>query len=418
MFRALRTTLAGLAAAAALAGAHPEAGASHGRATDRAEGAKTFLMHYMPWYQTPEVSGRWGAHWTGWEKQHDPEQTDKHGMPDIYSHYHPLIGLYDSADPHAVECQLQQMKLAGVDGVVPDWYGTIDHYDYLPIHRATKVLFEQAGKVGLTFAVCYEDRTVEELVKAGKAENDNRAAPIAESFRWVEDHWFASPHYQRYMGRPLVLTFGPIYVKDAAAWRSAFGTLDERPTFFALHHLWKGIEADGGFTWAHARAFEGTPTADEMVERLAGVFGSPSSDPARVITSALPGFHDIYATSYHSIPHRGGETLRWHLDAAMRVDSPIVQLVTWNDYGEGTMFEPTHEFGYLFLETLQRARRDEARKLGTTFAYSTEDLRLPARLYRARKAEAAPASALDRIASMINRGDTASARRALDRLDP
>ncbi len=28
--------------------------------------------------------------------------------------------------------------------------------------------------------------------------------------------------------------------------------------------------------------------------------------------------------------------------------------MTWNDYGEGTMIEPTKEFGYGFLNTLQK----------------------------------------------------------------
>ena len=31
----------------------------------------------------------------------------------------------------------------------------------------------------------------------------------------------------------------------------------------------------------------------------------------------------------------------------------MVQLITWNDYGEGTMIEPTMEFGYTMLEHVQ-----------------------------------------------------------------
>ncbi|NBS55380.1 hypothetical protein EBT23_07505, partial [bacterium] len=26
---------------------------------------KTLLMHYMPWYETPQGRGKWGSHWTG-----------------------------------------------------------------------------------------------------------------------------------------------------------------------------------------------------------------------------------------------------------------------------------------------------------------------------------------------------------------
>jgi hypothetical protein len=106
---------------------------------------KTWLMHYMPWYETPEVRGHWGSHWTGHEKQHQPNQKKANGLPDIWSHYHPLIGLYDSTDPNVLECQLLQMKIAGVDGVIVDWYGLGKVADYPNIHKATQAVFEAAG---------------------------------------------------------------------------------------------------------------------------------------------------------------------------------------------------------------------------------------------------------------------------------
>ena len=84
------------------------------------QAGKILLMHYMPWYTTPAVSGEWGGHWRGWQSQHHPDQTTTNGLPDIWSHYHPLIGVYDSSDPDVLECQLLQMKLAGIDGVLAD----------------------------------------------------------------------------------------------------------------------------------------------------------------------------------------------------------------------------------------------------------------------------------------------------------
>jgi hypothetical protein len=30
-----------------------------------------------------------------------------------------------------------------------------------------------------------------------------------------------------------------------------------------------------------------------------------------------------------------------------------LQLITWNDFGEGTMFEPTVEFGYSYIEKIK-----------------------------------------------------------------
>src|SRR5437899_6722803 len=53
---------------------------------------KILMMHYLCWYETPSIRGRWGAHWTGPNSKHDPATTDTAGLPNLWSHYHPLIG--------------------------------------------------------------------------------------------------------------------------------------------------------------------------------------------------------------------------------------------------------------------------------------------------------------------------------------
>ncbi|MEM7680713.1 MAG: glycoside hydrolase family 71/99-like protein [Planctomycetota bacterium] len=376
---------------------------------------KRLLMHYMPWYQTPDVTGYWGGHWTGWAAGHNPEQIDAQGKPDIWSHYHPLIGTYDSSDPDVLECHLLQMKLAGVDGVIVDWYGIGQAADYPPNQVASVALFEACAKLGLEFSVCYEDRTVEQMIREGEITPDAVAAHLTETFQWLEEHWFSAEHYTRVEGRPLLLNFGPIFVSDPAHWRTAFDALQDKPLFFALHHLWRDIGADGGFAWVHYDAWKDARTEAQVVANLQGVFDRTSKDPTRVIPSAVPGFKDVYKNPHPRLPHRNGQTLRETLRAAMAGDSPLVQLVTWNDYGEGTIFEPTHEFGYLFLEILQDARRAE---LGPSFAYTHADLRLPARLLELRRAGNAPAERLDHISALLRDGQVDAARAALDALAP
>ncbi len=46
--------------------------------------------HYMPWFQTPELSGYWGNHWTMANK--NPEEFIN-GQRSIASHYYPLLDL-------------------------------------------------------------------------------------------------------------------------------------------------------------------------------------------------------------------------------------------------------------------------------------------------------------------------------------
>ena len=81
--------------------------------------------------------------------------------------------------------------------------------------------------------------------------------------------------------------------------------------------------------------------------------------------------------------------------------------------GEGTMIEPTVEFGYTFLEAVQEARR---RERGPEFRFTAADLRLPERLLEMRRAGRVPAAALDRIARRLKEGACGEARRELDGL--
>ena len=98
------------------------------------------------------------------------------------------------------------------------------------------------------------------------------------------------------------------------------------------------------------------------------------------------------------------------------------------------MIEPTHEFGYAFLEILQGARHkgteaDRRAGPGCRCAdtsspirvcpriVTADDLRLPARLYALRKSAAAgkpSGQTLDQIARLLADGDCDHARRLLD----
>ena len=66
------------------------------------------------------------------------------------------------------------------------------------------------------------------------------------------------------------------------------------------------------------------------------------------------------------------------LDLAIQNKNSIdaLQLVTWNDFGEGTMYEPTYEFGFKMLTNLQT-------KLGVN--YTEYELQQIYRLFQLRK---------------------------------
>jgi len=49
-------------------------------------------------------------------------------------------------------------------GVIVDWFGSADYYDYATINRNTTQLFEYTRRAGLKFAICYEDQTIQRFI--------------------------------------------------------------------------------------------------------------------------------------------------------------------------------------------------------------------------------------------------------------
>ncbi|NJK32485.1 MAG: hypothetical protein HC927_08765 [Deltaproteobacteria bacterium] len=371
------------------------------------------MAHYMPWYETPQFRGAWGIHWAGPNGEFDPGTIGANGRPEIFSNYFPLIGLYDSVDPAVVECQLLQMKLAGIDGVIADWYGLSDAADYAEIHEATELLFARAGELGMSFAACFEDRSIQFRVQSGQLAPSGVQADLTGTFQWMQANWFNAPHYLKRQGRPVLLQFGPIFLTNGAVWEQALSGLAVRPWLAALHNLWTLVPADAAFMWVHWETWNGYPPVPIVKQRWIDRIGQVSGDATRVIPSAVAGFDDVYTDQiFPFLDHRGGQTFREALQVAMDGPWEMVQLVTWNDYGEGTMMEPTVEFGYTFLEIVQEERR---RELGASFAFTAADLRLPARLLELRRGGGANGGVLDQIAAWLALGDVASARAAMDR---
>lgn len=336
------------------------------------DGSPLLLTHYMPWYATKDVSGAWGWHWT--MNHFDPEQRKWDDQREIASHDHPLIGPYDSGDDHALECHALLMKIAGLDGVVIDWYGTSDLNDHAMNHRNTQKFIPWLKKAGLGFAVCYEDQAVKSL------KNGEDVRQAGKDLQWAEEHFFADPSYVRQDGRPVLLVFGPQHLK----WKFELAT---KPLVFGLPHLAKDNGLDGAFAWPPVAGGRTLPP-EQWKKELAHIYAQKPP----FIATAFPGFKDIYQLagvhdSYGGIAPRNGRTFSESLELALQSRAPIIQLATWNDYGEGTMIEPTRNHGYRHLEKLPRCG-------------SPADLRLPVMLYQLRK-RGGDASKLDEASARM-----------------
>ncbi|MEY4108116.1 MAG: hypothetical protein RL181_2458, partial [Bacteroidota bacterium] len=117
-------------------------------------------VHYMPWFKSKEYSGAWGLHWT--MRNQNPDRVLPNGNREIASHYYPLIGPYDSADPDVIDYHLLLMKYTGVDGILIDWYGSHNVLDYGVNLENTREIVKGAERVGIRFAIVYEDASAAE----------------------------------------------------------------------------------------------------------------------------------------------------------------------------------------------------------------------------------------------------------------
>ncbi len=305
-------------------------------------------MHYMSWFETNSSSSnnQWGYHWRMANK--NPNTMDSNGRREIASHYYPLIGPYHSGDKDVIENHLLMMKYAGIDGILIDWYGTYNLNDYRMVKENTDQLIAMLDKVGMEYAIVYEDRFLGNIVQAGLAPTTVSAART--DFNFLQSNYFGDSNYIKINNKPLLLNFGPITLTTPAEWTSAFSDLSTKPTFLTLWNESSeaGANASGEYAWVYKNSSYLSDFYQNTAPKLSVAMGS-----------AYPGFHDFYAeggtatTIGWTIDHKNGATLDETLALSKAANLNYLQLITWNDFGEGTMFEPTVEFGYTYVEKVK-----------------------------------------------------------------
>jgi hypothetical protein len=376
----------------------------------------------MPWFVARPYSGDWGWHWT--MNHFNPENINPSGEREIASWYYPLIGPYDSADPVVLEYHVLLMKLAGIDGVIVDWYGMDNHLDYGLINQRTAALLQFTRRAGLKFSLCYEDRTIQQEISDGFLMATNAITHARQTMQYAESNYFADSSYLRWNNLPVLLNFGPQYFKSSGQWQSIFSVLNStnQPAFFTLDNRASG--ATGAFNWPPmwlSQSTGGILTASAL-ENYLNSFQQSGGAWLAFVSSAFPRFHDIYAeaqvgTSYGELSDNDGAVFRATLERAMTNASAMVQIVTWNDFGEGTIVEPTKQFGFRDLGIVQELRRQH---FDSNFPNRTNDLALATRLYSLRRqysTDGLASAELDRVFSNVISGNLAAANLQLTGLE-
>ena len=352
------------------------------------------MVHYMPWFVSQPYSGSWGWHWT--MNHFNPNLVNTtNGEQEIASWYYPLIGPYDSADPAVLEYHVLLMKLAGIDGVVVDWYGMDNFDDYAVNNTRTLDLFNYTRKAGLKFSLCYEDATIQQEINGGFITAGGAIAHAQQTMLYAQTNFFNDPSFLRWETLPVLLNFGPQYFTNSSDWISNFSVLNvtNQPAFFTKDNRLPSA-GTGAFDWppmSLSQTNAQSPTEpvlnDAVMNGYLAAFDQTAGTWPAFVSSAFPRFHDIYAQagvepSFGYLDDQNGATFRETLTRAMTDASTYIQVVTWNDFGEGTIVEPTVQYGYRDLGVIQNFRRQY---LDAGFPFQMNDLLLALRLYNLRK---------------------------------
>ncbi|CAG2123160.1 unnamed protein product, partial [Medioppia subpectinata] len=151
--------------------------------------------------------------------------------------------------------------------------------------------------------------------------------------------YMSQGNYAKMNGLPLFMDFGP-QVLDGNEWTQIFSPYNPKPEFIRLWYQQKstGGMSQGEFAWP----------AQDFIGGLNNFYNKGGLK----VGCAYSGFNSFYKEGGWgdfpwSIPVNTNN-FQQTLDLALQ-HTDVVQVATWNDYGEGTQIEPTLEFQYQFL---------------------------------------------------------------------
>jgi hypothetical protein len=256
-----------------------------------------------------------------------------HLMPWFGPSNHMNVG-YDSADAAQVKRQVDDMVSRGIDGAIVDWYGPFStHHDTATMH----LMHEAEAHPGFEFAI------TEDVGAIKSASNPQQK--LIDDLKFVNSTYAPSPAYMRRGGRPVIFFFG-IETITGVDWDVVRASVPGNPLFiFRNSGAFTKPQTDGGFAWL---ASQTTITAGYMsLDYLDNFYSTALNHPTQLtFGSGFKGFDDTLAAwgSKRKIKQFCGETWLAAMDRAGKFYSTTnqlenLQIVTWNDYEEGSEIE-------------------------------------------------------------------------------
>ena len=319
------------------------------------------FAHYMPWFKA-QKTGTGENVWDHWQwygkgPKHDPDDLSANGHRDIASIYYPLIGPYDECDPAVLEYQMLTAKAAGIDGFIADWYG-LDNYP----DKVFAAMVKAAERYGFTVAICLEEKSFFPPYSHATTRAEVKDV-MARQIRYVLDQYAPSEAYWHYDGHPVFLVFnsygeGPLgdnTLSDDELRDVLSGFKDQKVLYVRGFVDRQSIgAAQGCYLWSA----DGRLLRERESYYQTGRAARESGQMQYWLGGCCPGFDDTGVWGWGQGPRvtdrRGTQEYKEQWQEVLRYRPDAVQLITWNDFQEGTTIEPAEQYGFTFVNLTEK----------------------------------------------------------------
>ncbi|QDU34990.1 Glycosyl hydrolase family 71 [Poriferisphaera corsica] len=323
------------------------------------------IAHYMPWFAvTPEnqPSNKIWQHWRWDDPAHrrDPNTKLDNGQRQISSVYYPAIGPYSSYDRSVIRYHIKTAQAIGVKAFVVIWYGP----DTPDSDRIIPILLEEAENLDFKIAICYEEKinwapyrdpkSRSEIVKTATADLD-----------YILTNYGTHPAYLKRNNKPFVMQFnywgeddlGPRQIL-ADEWQQIYTSLNNN-LYFCRQNLDRPDlhgPLQSAFMWFK-------PNRDHWDQDFKHFSQTANNLKAQnkldfFMTVICPGFDTTNVWGWGGGPRvlerNGNDILEYTMSRASEGNPELIQLMTWNDWEEATAIEPSREFGFDYLDAIEK----------------------------------------------------------------
>lgn len=327
------------------------------------------MAHYLAGYETPSRSNRW-RYWS-WDqppRRHNPDRMYPDGRRDIVGIHHPLIEPYDSTDEAVLEYHILLAKAAGLDGFVVDWYGFNDEFGQPRYEdQAFQKMLALAGRMDFKVCLNFEDKSMfppfqrtanREASVALAKENVARACALNSQ----------APGYFTLDGRPVLTNYnwnfsaadnpqpGAFTVSE---WKRILaGAKPSRPILISnVHWHWNRSLVDTRYAEAADSLYPWVGNSCKQLDRFYTEAEQLRTAGKLEFLSGLacPGFDNRGTSGGRGetrmiVPRKNGETYKNTWNETLKHKPRWIQILTWNDFANGSTIEPTREYEYQYLE--------------------------------------------------------------------